>query len=238
MAETHGDYHKLVEEDHAHADAHAHTAGAGHTTSKSTDGDRLGSVDSVEAWRIDRGGRNVWLALWFTFSAGTARGVWSFTVLSGYLYALTGSNSAVGVAEGAQGLAQLLMALVAGVLLVRDWRRDRVLQIASAVGLVAAVGLLLALTMGAGPSWWGSSSDTSSVAVMTVALALFGSYQGVWNTGLETIYADSVPTGHRASLNTKKFVLMLLASCSGPLVSEPGLACATPRHTLIPPPTG
>ena len=206
---TGSDYHKLVVEDGEPASASSVTSTA--EPSKGIVGDGSGGdgsdqgfervvslSESVKAWQINGGGRNVQLSLWFTFFAGTARGVWSYTILSGYLYALTASNAAVGVAEGAQGLAQLVMALVAGVLLVRDWRRDRVLKIGSTVGLVAAAGLLLALSMDASWGVWSSSSNASSVTVMTVALSLFGSYQGLWNTGLETIYADSIPTGKRA----------------------------------------
>ncbi len=59
--------------------------------------------------------RNLSLAYAFTLAAGAARGVWSYAVLSGYLYVLTGgSNARVGLAEGAQGIAQCACGLLAG----------------------------------------------------------------------------------------------------------------------------
>lgn len=219
LARDEHEYQKLVGEDERGDDEHVLQP-----PYRKSD-DRASVADSVASWRRNHGGRNVRLALLFTFTAGTARGVWSYTVLSGYLYALSETNSAVGVAEGAQGLAQLAMALVAGaILLAEDQRRDRVLKTASVLGLIAAAGLLLALSMGVN-TWrlgaeWALGDMSSALQLMTVALALFGSYQGFWSTALETIYADSVPTGRRASLNTKKFVLTLLASCSGPLIGN------------------
>jgi hypothetical protein len=76
---------------------------------------RVESKDSIAAWEA-RPSRNVWLSLAFTFAAGTGRGVWSYTVLSGYLYELTGSNSDVGVAEGVQGIVQLVVRMVRALL--------------------------------------------------------------------------------------------------------------------------
>lgn len=54
---------------------------------------------------------------------------------------------------------------------------------------------------------------------MTMALSFWGMYQGVWNTVLETIYADSITTGNRSELNTRKFMLLQAASIVGPLIA-------------------
>jgi hypothetical protein len=54
---------------------------------------------------------------------------------------------------------------------------------------------------------------------MTMALSFWGMYQGVWNTVLETIYADSITTGNRSDFNTRKFMLLQAASVVGPLIA-------------------
>jgi hypothetical protein len=61
--------------------------------------------------------------------------------------------------------------------------------------LVVSDNLLIqmfnASSSGKGPEWY-------RYLLMTVALSCWGMYQGVWNTVLETIYADSVGTGNRS----------------------------------------
>ena len=53
-----------------------------------------------------------------------------------------------------------------------------------------------------------------------MGLALFGSYQGLWNTVLETLFADSTDRGdHRAKATTKKFGFTLLATTAGPALA-------------------
>jgi hypothetical protein len=41
----------------------------------------------------------------------------------------------------------------------------------------------------------------------------------VWNTSLETIFADSVASGQRSAFNVKKFMLLQAASVVGPLIA-------------------
>jgi len=173
------------------------------------------SIDSVARWVLQPS-PNIRLALIFTLIAGVGRGIWSFTVLSGYLYAVTRLNSEVGLAEGIQGVAQLIAAVLAG-RYIDQWRRsDWMLQIGSCVGLCAVAALLFTLF----------SNDSSFAgqrrfALMSAGLGAFGAYQGIWNTALETIFADSVPTGRlRDKVNTQKFVLTLVSTCSGPLLAN------------------
>ena len=137
--------------------------------------------------------RNLRIAYTFTLAAGAARGVWSYAVLSGYLYVLTGgSNARVGLAEGAQGIAQCACGLLAGWAADR-FRRRTVCRVACVTGVVASLGLILSIAV----------SDVSARArfdYVTVGLAAFGAYQGVWSTALETLFADSTARGaHRAA---------------------------------------
>ena len=92
--------------------------------------------ESVAALRV-RPSRNVRLGLLFTFVSALGRGVWKGTVFSGYVYSLSGSNLAVGVAAFGQGTSQLVLAVAAGVLLGRT-RRDRVLKLAGYVSVPAS----------------------------------------------------------------------------------------------------
>ena len=57
---------------------------------------------------------------------------------------LTGTNTKVGLAEGIQGVCQVLAAFPAGLLADKS-RRDKVLRLAAVVGQLAVVAILLAL---------------------------------------------------------------------------------------------
>ena len=157
--------------------------------------------------------RNLRIAYTFTLAAGAARGVWSYAVLSGYLYVLTGgSNARVGLAEGAQGIAQCACGLLAGWAADR-FRRQTVCRVACVTGVVASLGLILSIAV----------SDVSARArfdYVTVGLAAFGAYQGVWSTALETLFADSTaPGAHRAAATARKFGFTLLATTAGPALA-------------------
>ncbi len=168
--------------------------------------------------------RNVRLGLAFTFLGAAARGVWSFSTLSNYLQGMTGSVLSVGAAEGVQGIAQALVALLAG-WYADKFARDVVLKFAGLIGIVTIAFLMVVLLV---PGWdfhnpgdpvWAWMDASVRYPLLVAALAFWGAYQGVWNTSLETIFADSVPMGQRSFYNTRKFVLLQLASISGPVMA-------------------
>lgn len=115
------------------------------------------------------------IALLFTFFAGVGRGTWSFTVLSGYLYQLTSSHGDVGIAEGAQGIAQLAVALIAGYLIDKWNRRDKILKLSALIGIFSAVFIIFSLSEGTS-----TIIGENRFFLITIGLALFGSYQGFW----------------------------------------------------------
>lgn len=174
---------------------------------------------------------NVKLALWFTVVSTAARGVWAWVTLSLYLKSLTGSTFNVGLSEGIQGFIQALTAVVAGIY-ADKFRRDVGLRIAGAIGLLAIGATVAALIIpdevlvghAIGNSTGSHVSDMARAtdiryAMISTALGLWGMYQGVWNTVMETIFADSIKTGDRSEFNTRKFMLLQAASIVGPIVA-------------------
>lgn len=79
---------------------------------------------------------------------------------------------------------QLLTAPFAGYLADR-FRRDAVLRVAAAIGLVAGLTLAAGLYF-EGPIWH-----------FVLAMGLMGSYRGFNNPAVESIFADSIQTGKR-----------------------------------------
>eukprot|EP00756_Hemistasia_phaeocysticola_P003030 Hpha_TRINITY_DN12025_c0_g2::TRINITY_DN12025_c0_g2_i1::g.141071::m.141071 len=166
---------------------------------------------------------NVKLALIFTFMSSAGRGVWAFATLSVYLQQLSGGTVAVGVAEGVQGLIQLVVAPIAG-WAADSRRRDVILKVGGLVGILAAALLSATLLFGdkispGGEGQWDWLTEKKRVTLMTIALGFWGAYQGVWNTSLETVFADSIPTGQRSQYNMTKFAVMQAANVTGPLLA-------------------
>ncbi len=79
---------------------------------------------------------------------------------------------------------QLLTAPLAGYL-ADKFRRDAVLRVAAAIGLVAGLTLAAGL-YSEGPIWH-----------FVLAMGLMGMYRGFNNPAVESIFADSVQTGKR-----------------------------------------
>jgi len=167
---------------------------------------------------------NVKLALLFTFASTAARQIWAFVTLSLYLKSLTGTNFSVGLSEGIQGGLQALTAIVVGWYVDRA-RRDTGMKVAGSIGLVAIAVTLFTLSVSDNTIdslFMVHSADataTDRFIFMTAALSFWGMYQGVWNTVLETIYADSITTGNRSDFNTRKFMLLQAASIVGPVIA-------------------
>ena len=139
-------------------------------------------------------------------------------MLSGYLKALTGTNTKVGVAEGFQGACQLIAAFPAGYLADR-FRRDKVLRYSSILGHFAIAAIFIAL-------FWKETSHSESeenttqfvliciglgkdiilailvsLIVLLVAIGLWGTYTGSSNAPLEALYADSTTDENRSTVN-------------------------------------
>ncbi|GAB4822716.1 hypothetical protein N2152v2_009762 [Parachlorella kessleri] len=148
---------------------------------------------------------NVKLSLVFSLFENFSSSVRSGDIMSAYLYLITKDNSVVGYTQGLNGIAQLVAALPAGVLTDRH-RRDTMLRVSALVGLLA--GCLMAYTLLLNPG----------LRHLCVAMAALGVYRGVYNPPLESIFADSVRAG-RSSLYTKKYIITILASGCGPLLS-------------------
>jgi hypothetical protein len=180
----------------------------------------VSSLGASRRWRQAKAARwnkNVRLAMAVTFLNGAARGVWAYTTLSVYLKELCKDSraptTAVGAAEGIQGVAQAVAAIAAGYAADQLFRRDSVLYFSGAVGLLS-VAFMLAVLRASGDY----VDDRERYWLLTVSLALMGMHQGVSQTCLDTLFADSVKTGQRSKFNTVRFALTQLSSISGPAI--------------------
>jgi len=115
--------------------------------------------------------------------------------------------------EGIQGGAQAIVAVFAGVL-ADHWRRDRVLVLAGIVGLISVVATMLTVNAYA----YGADKNIQFICIC-IAMSCWGSYQGLWNTGVETIFADSIPSNQRSKPTTNKYILQLISTVTGPIIA-------------------
>ena len=116
-----------------------------------------------------------------------------------------GANTMVGLAQGLNGTIQLLVALPSGAAADR-WRRDRVLRVGLVLGVVA-MGVL------------GAAVEQDRLWPLLVAMGCVGTYKGCVLPTVETIFADSVPSGRRTEFNATKYVVRLLSASLGPLTA-------------------
>ena len=109
---------------------------------------------------------------------------------------------------------QMLLAIPVGWAADRH-RRDTMLRIAAAIGVLAAGCLAVDLVF-ALPVW-----------TLYIAAGLLGSYRGSYNAPVEAIFADSIPVGSRCSLCSGLLVFVLNAVQLPP----PTVQCCALYHT-------
>lgn len=144
-------------------------------------------------------------------------GIWNGAALAAYIYIVQGnSNKAVGIAEGIFGIACAAAGLPAG-WLADKFRRDRVLRYASAIMIVAIATTAAALLL---PHWTIdiAAQVDSRVLLLMLAMVLWGVSEG-GNPVIESIFADSVPTGNRAGVYTLAFSLYVVSSSAGQFIA-------------------
>eukprot|EP00667_Euglena_gracilis_P010472 EG_transcript_10655 len=151
---------------------------------------------------------NVALTHAFNVLLGLHFGVAQVVAAPAFIFLLTqGSNTKVGVAEALQGIGEALFALPLGALLdSRRAKRQTVLRAGGVVGLFTLAVFLWAVR-------------AEQFPVLCAGLTLMGVWTSFTEAPVETIFADSVPTGQRASLYTLKYSLRTVAVSVGPLIS-------------------
>ena len=165
---------------------------------------------------VTRKNKNVKLALAYTFLASASRGIWAFVTLSNFINVLTGSTLNVGFAEAVQGFSQAIFALFGGYL-ADKYSRSAVLKGAGVVGVLACGVAIFMLDYDSGDGGWMTAHVR--YAFVVGFLAMWGAYQGLGSTALETIFADSIATGKRSEFSTRKFIFLQVASITGPSIA-------------------
>ena len=132
------------------------------------------------------------------------------TQMSAYVLLRTGSQTKVGLAVGAQGVANLATSFP-GAWLGDRYGRKFIIRIAVVVGCMGFAALVLALFSGLGPY--------QEFLCLSGALFTIGIYQGAQNPSVEAVFADSVESGVRSSIYAKKASLRILGNASGPMLA-------------------
>ncbi len=147
---------------------------------------------------------NVKLAFLFSISQSIGRGVWMGNVLSVYIFAIAGNNPVIlGWTSFATGITMTLVVFPTG-FFVDKYRRDIVLKIASAVGVVA-LGFVL--------------FGNDEIKFLVVALVLWGLFQGMNRPSLESILADSVESGKRSRVYSWLHLVRQISMAIGPFLN-------------------
>jgi len=133
--------------------------------------------------------------------------------LAAYILLRTGSNVKVGLAVGAQGVANLLAAFPAAWLGDR-WSRPMVIRVAAALG-VGGMSALGASVLSPGLE----RHARVQYGAICGALLILGLFMGGHSSSVEALFGDSVESGRRSALYARKSALKVLGNAAGPLVS-------------------
>ena len=133
--------------------------------------------------------------------------------LAAYILLRTGSNVKVGLAVGAQGVANLLAAFPAAWLGDR-WSRPMVIRVAAALG-VGGMSALGASVLSPGLE----RHERVQYGAICGALLILGLFMGGHSSSVEALFGDSVESGRRSALYARKSALKVLGNAAGPLVS-------------------
>jgi MFS family permease len=157
---------------------------------------------------------NVRNVLCYTFAWYSASSIFQRDLLSVLVRRISGSNQAVGLISGVQGIAQVLLAFPVGYFGDR-FLRQTLLRWGIFVGLCAtAVTSYIFVTLEPG----------ASLLLFYIGFFIWGGYIVLTNPAVESLFADSVPTGERTFIFSVKFALLQIARATGPAISV-GLFC-------------
>ncbi|KPA82345.1 hypothetical protein ABB37_03434 [Leptomonas pyrrhocoris] len=138
----------------------------------------------------------------FTFLNSMATSIWMFNAWTPFVFLLfNGSNVAVGIVSGVNGLSELVFALISGHVADKMWGPSRTLVFAVRLGVVNLCVVMVAVW--ARKQW-----------LLIVAQMFEGCYMGLSFTCVESVFAQCLRTGERDRLYSLKFSM----ESAGPIV--------------------
>ena len=190
------------------------------TTRNNNDNDDKDIVVSLCGRRCLKLNHNVFLNLVLSVVYGMSDSLWSGAVFAAYLKRLGNEeNSIVGDIEAVNGLAVLFSALPVGYLADRCGR-DKLIRAGGVLFMVTALLHGWVMTwIGTDETQMSNSKRNASLYILSVVMGLWGIGGGIVSGPAQALYADSTPVGERSQYYHYLFVVYLVSSCLGPIVS-------------------
>ena len=133
--------------------------------------------------------------------------LWHGVILSQWMYLLSSDTRIVGIAEGLPGIAKLVAAVAAAVVVDACPRNPLLLW--SGVGGIAVHALMAGLVV---------AGDTVPLQVWYGALSLHAVYAVMQQVLTDAVFADSVATGARAGPYTMLYLIRQFSGLASPLL--------------------
>eukprot|EP01126_Amoeba_proteus_P039749 TRINITY_DN4208_c0_g1_i6.p1 TRINITY_DN4208_c0_g1~~TRINITY_DN4208_c0_g1_i6.p1 ORF type:complete len:326 (-),score=34.08 TRINITY_DN4208_c0_g1_i6:425-1402(-) len=153
---------------------------------------------------------NVYLFLLFRFIYGIGESTFFITLLTPLLNAFIPGASWVGYAEGAQGVAQGVVAIPVGRLADKNGPFIPI-RVGAVLILLSSVVLAVIINMNLVPF--------SIYYVMLAGLIGVGFGQGIYSAALFTVFSDSIPTGKRTEWMSYARISYYIGTLTGPIMS-------------------
>ena len=166
-------------------------------------------------WPLNHENHNVVLTWVVVAVMSFAENIWTGTVMVAYIKRLMGgSNTYVGIVEAAQGMSELIVAFPVGYL-ADKYSKAKCVLVGGLLTPFAVAATAFAVIYGTDHP----EHNKPCVYMLIGAMCLWGVVAAISSGPLQALYADSVAEGKRSDYFGKLFIIYLLASVFGPLLS-------------------
>uniref|UniRef100_A0A7S3JZ30 Major facilitator superfamily (MFS) profile domain-containing protein n=1 Tax=Aureoumbra lagunensis TaxID=44058 RepID=A0A7S3JZ30_9STRA len=150
--------------------------------------------------------RNVINTLCFSPCLTVVTSLCTAAPMAAFILLRTGSNFKVGLAVGAQGVANLCAAFPAATLADR-FGRSTIIRFAVLIGFYG-FGMLVYVV-----------NTNRNFIGLAISLAVIGCFMGAHSSSVEAMFGDSIPSGQRSKLYARRASLRVAGNAVGPLTS-------------------
>eukprot|EP00929_Paragymnodinium_shiwhaense_P101052 TRINITY_DN6380_c1_g1_i1.p1 TRINITY_DN6380_c1_g1~~TRINITY_DN6380_c1_g1_i1.p1 ORF type:complete len:490 (+),score=48.32 TRINITY_DN6380_c1_g1_i1:138-1607(+) len=137
-------------------------------------------------------------------------GLYWMTVMPNFIQEVGGSTTAVGIAEGLQGMVNMVSAFPAGYL-ADKWSRKACIRLGAILQLFGSFALIGAVLLA-------KQGSVHAYVLCCVALSFQGVCDGIMNGPLLALMDDSCPAGRRSDVETANSLVQNICQSLGPIV--------------------
>lgn len=147
---------------------------------------------------------NLLLIYAYVLTSNFSRQIFEGSVISSFIFLITGSNVVVGSLTGLNGFVQLLCSPISGYL-ADKYARVLILKAAGFIGLIAMILTFISIVL-------------AKVFSFIFAMTCWGIFWSFISPTIDALLADTISSGNRSQVYTIRLTIMNTAQSFGPLI--------------------